>query len=143
MVWKLLGLVLGVLTLRRLIVGVPPAPTVYLASGRAARVLRAQCDAFSRQPNDPGHVYGDEFQVAFVADGLSPADRAAVMPELAAWAATLPAAQDCERIMVWAGVHVVEGHLWRRWRGAEWAEFRRIPGGVEPLRDGAFAPPTA
>ena len=79
--------------------------------------------------------------MAFVADGLSPADRAAVMPELAAWAAALPAAQGCRRVTVWAGVRIVEGHLWRRWRGAEWADFRRTPDGVEPLRNGAAAVP--
>ena len=139
MSWKLLAIAVGVLALRRLIIGFAPAPEVHLASGRAVHVLEARLNPFSILRDDPGRVHGEQFDVTFVADGLSPSDRAAVMPELAAWAAALPAAQHCGRVMVWAAVHVVQGRLGRRWRGVEWAEFRRTPGGVEPLRYGAAA----
>ncbi len=139
MIRKLVVLTLGLFVLRWLFTdGRRRVREVRLSTGRVVRVLKARHDPFPpHQDDDPDHVHGPRFEVAFAADGLSRSERAAIMPELAVWAAALPEARGCGRVMVQAAEQVVVRRLWWRYLHAEWAEFRRTSEGhgVELLRD--------
>ena len=140
MLWKIVVVGLGLLTLRRMIKGLP-SWDVPLSDGRVVRVLEARPSRhIMTDPADPDRLHGQRFDVRFVGDFMTPAERLAGMPELATWAAARPDAMDCGRVFVVAAVRVVDSRIWGRWsRHAEWREFRRLPDGqLELLREGRY-----